>query len=125
MIGVFTLWFAVIMPGHQRGSIALPGERSVNEDGKLTEVGGASCPLCLDDEGDSGAPFEGEGPGKKDPVQKCAICYLTGVLDCPPPMDLDAVRMGVVDEVVFVWVEKVDAFEGSVVVRDRGPPRHI
>ncbi|QQE11651.1 hypothetical protein JD969_19550 [Planctomycetota bacterium] len=122
MVGLFVLWFAVIVPGHQRGAIALPGEKAVRGD----EVGagsgffgGSSCPLCVFDE-EEGA--SGDEPTKA-PTERCAICYITGVLDVPLVVDLTPPPLWLVDDLPYqVAVEEVYVSEVVNEVRGRGPP---
>ncbi|WP_145076728.1 hypothetical protein [Poriferisphaera corsica] len=93
MVGLFVLWFAVVVPGHQRGAIALPGERAARGDefgagGGIFGDGlfsGSGCPLCVVDEN---GKTEGEEEPYKAPTERCAICYITGVLDVPLVIDL-------------------------------------
>ncbi len=54
-----TLWFSVLVPGHTRGQIALPG---------------APAKTCC------------EKPNHAMPVKSCAMCYFIATLDVPPPI---------------------------------------
>ncbi len=85
------LWFGVIVPGHKRGLVLLPG----GEDRPpATTQTGEACPLAkyMAANGSccpSSQPTDSSDPdAPTPPVTHCAICYLTGVLDVPPAPDL-------------------------------------
>jgi hypothetical protein len=90
------LWFGVIVPGHKRGLVLLPG----GEPPVQTKPASAeTCPLAGVMVGTtrgccpgSSVPVSPTAPGSPDgpskmPVTHCAICYLAGVLDVPPAPD--------------------------------------
>lgn len=82
------LWFGVIVPGHKRGLVLLPGG---NDTPPATTASDKPCPLAavMATNGSccpSSSPSKAPAPGT--PVTHCAICYLTGVLDVPPTPDL-------------------------------------
>src|SRR6478609_1433821 len=73
------LWFGVLVPGHRRGMIALPGEQNFSE---LSQA--RSC--CRVEKSKSkGAP---QIPCSRDPAQHCAICHLAMRLSTPPVIDI-------------------------------------
>ena len=83
------LWFGVIVPGHKRGLVLLPGGEPV----QTKPVAGEICPLA----GIMVGTNRGCCPGSKSPaspspaplpVSHCAVCYLAGVLDVPAVPDL-------------------------------------
>jgi hypothetical protein len=84
------LWLNVIVPGHQRGAVALPGEPCRACEPQATTAG-----PCCDD-----APAR-RNPDQphRDPARHCAICYFAArvlppvVVDLtPPPLRLLEVR---------------------------------
>jgi len=82
------LWFGVIVPGHKRGLVLLPGG---NEASPVTTQAGEPCPLAkyMASNGTccpSSQPTDSSDP--QTPVTHCAICYLAGVLDVPAVPDL-------------------------------------
>ncbi|MCC6578931.1 MAG: hypothetical protein IT440_00695 [Phycisphaeraceae bacterium] len=86
------LWFGMIMPGHTRGSIRVPGAERTPTIGSARSCCsrmGQPKPVQdtrpVDSKGDSGenSPGNSGGPGK------CAICYLVATLDVPPPADVN------------------------------------
>ena len=65
------LWLNVLVPGHRRGVVPLPGERCV-----ACEPANRRCPAD-------------RGPSKPvDPAAHCAICYFAARLSPPPAVDL-------------------------------------
>ena len=75
------LWLNVIVPGHQRGVVALPGE---------------SCASCEQSDGSDSKCCEMEQAGKRqdtpapkgDPALHCAICYFAARVTPPEYIDL-------------------------------------
>ncbi|MFA9477147.1 hypothetical protein ACERK3_02450 [Phycisphaerales bacterium AB-hyl4] len=80
-------WFAVIIPGHQRGAILLPGSdtasQSTRDTSRLILTRAATCcPI-------TGQPASSDNPDSPvDPATQCGICYLAGVIDLPTTLDL-------------------------------------
>jgi hypothetical protein len=79
------LWFGVIVPGHKRGLVLLPGgerpttsQSTSGEPCPLAKIMGTNGSCCPAPPSRSPAPL---------PVSHCAICYIVGVLDVPPPPD--------------------------------------
>jgi len=66
------LWLNVVVPGHRRGAVPLPGERCAACSAHAT------CPS-------SGGPDRPAPPG--DPAAHCAICYFAARLSPPPVVD--------------------------------------
>ena len=86
-----TVFFGLILPGHRRGAIPLPGVEAVDSgwadrSGKVdvSNIAEATCPMCV------GWPGYQESPN--DPPEggpaKCALCYLMATLLPPPPLTL-------------------------------------
>jgi hypothetical protein len=66
-------WLNVLVPGHQRGCVALPGAQAV-----------AACPLC-----DSATPAaHSKSHTPVDRSGTCAICFFAAHLSVPPTIDL-------------------------------------
>ncbi len=120
------LWFGVIVPGHKRGLVLLPGgtgsgqtrsaaASKVNEPCPLAEIMGTNGSCCPS----SNKPSD-EGPGA--PVTHCAICYLTGVLDVPPSPDFAPRPLELVQ--VLPWPEPaaVESIPASQTYLGRAPP---
>jgi hypothetical protein len=79
MLGLFSLWFGVIVPGHERGAISVPGYKSPGAGKQACAPRPAHCNSCPAPADDPAGPASPES----DPASHCAICHLTGVLDAP------------------------------------------
>jgi hypothetical protein len=67
------LWLNVVVPGHQRGIVQLPGSEKTQP---------AACPFCAQQEP---APKNGKPIG---PEGNCAICFFAAHLSVPPVVNL-------------------------------------
>ena len=87
LIAFVAAWFGVIVPGHQRGSVVLPGyAQEAEAQGEQADLAADVCEIgkarsCCE------RPADGS-PAPVDPVEKCAICYLVATLSVPPVVDL-------------------------------------
>lgn len=79
-----TLWFGVVVPGHERGQIVLPGYAAPSHCGTASSADASSAPKS------TCCPVpEPDEPGKPaDPITRCAVCYIVATLATPPPVDL-------------------------------------
>jgi len=76
-------WFAVYVPGHERGRVAVPGTQANQAE---------TCPMGVHCE--SG---RSEGPDKQPddpPGSDCAVCDIVAKLTFPAPSDLNAPSVG-------------------------------
>lgn len=94
----FTLWMGVVMPGHTRGVVRLPGMDN-------TQSAAAHC--CCDTAGtcdmtDATAESETNDDPPADPAKCCAVCYLTATLNTPPPVTLYTPYLGQLDELAYL-----------------------
>src|SRR5687767_7541124 len=78
------VWLNVVLPGHTRGCVALPGSHPVT--GAADVIGDSCCPsgpaLRTDgqpDRHDHGAPTD-------DARRRCALCYFAARVSSPPPV---------------------------------------
>jgi hypothetical protein len=76
--GLLAVWFAVVIPAHERGEVALPGTQGSG--------GGDSC--CPVKPADDGPPCHDDG-SDRDPVRRCALCQFVGTLDVAAPLIID------------------------------------
>lgn len=67
------LWLNVLVPGHQRGCISVPGAQVIG-----------ACPLC----DASAPPADSKSHGPVDRSGTCAICFFAAHLTVPPRIDL-------------------------------------
>jgi len=94
----FTLWMGVVMPGHTRGVVRLPGMEN-------TQSAAAQC--CCDTAGtcdmtDATAESATEDDTPADPAKCCAVCYLNATLNTPPPVTLYTPYLGQLDELAYL-----------------------
>ena len=82
------LWLNVIVPGHTRGIVKLPGSPADAPQ---------SCPMC--DAAKAATPTKGTDgtKGKGDPVDGCAICFFAAHLATPPVIDLAPPPLGLAE----------------------------
>ena len=79
------LWLNVIVPGHRRGAVPLPGEKCV------------ACEPPKDDCCPEASGSTKSTPSKPvDPAAHCAICYFAARLSPPPVIDFTPPRPQVV-----------------------------
>ena len=116
-IGWQALWLNVVLPGHTRGAITLPGAatpaRAEVERGGAANVAHACCsvPRSHDD-----VPAREQAPKPGDRA-RCAICYFATGLSVPPAIDLAPAPRCAVD---LLPVPPPDV----VLVRDFPPAYH-
>ena len=110
----FAGWLVLVMPGHKRGIVQMPGGQS--------EQAAASCcepqPSCCTPAESPQSP-----PRPTDPAKHCAICFLKAHLTNPPPVTLYTPFLGELDELAFqVAASVADAQAAPKRVRGRAPP---
>jgi hypothetical protein len=72
------LWLNVIVPGHQRGIVRLPGDACVNCSQPSEDP-----PCCQTKE----QPKSNDCPTRGDPAEHCAICHFAAMLMVPPAIE--------------------------------------
>ena len=100
------LWYAVIVPGHQRGIVTLGGA-----------FGDGSAPSCCS--------MKENDTKKKIPVglrEGCAICDQTAKITPPPVVDLTLSFAGVLSELEPARVFTLSGVQFLAPVEARGPP---
>lgn len=112
----FAAWMVVVIPGHTRGIVKLPGAEQAQQ------ADTASCckpkPACCDTE------HEGDCPDRpSDPAKHCAICFLKARLSDPPPVILYTPYLGELDELAFHLESSLaDDLAAPAGLRGRAPP---
>ena len=109
------LWLNVIVPGHQRGVVRLPGE---------------SCPACEADSAPrecchaqatrQSIPTKHKPAG--DPAQHCAICYFAARLCTPPVIDLSPPPLRLVEQLPVPAAHTRESFKVRPTYYGRAPP---
>jgi hypothetical protein len=122
------LWFGVIVPGHKRGLVLLPGggERAasttvVTQDdepcplAQMMAVSGKCCPS-------SRTPSQSSPGG---PASHCAVCYITGVLDVPLPPDFAPRPLELIQ--ILPWPKPVTVASAPTthIYQGRAPPTSL
>jgi hypothetical protein len=98
------IWFAVIIPGHRRGIITVPGTTPT-----------CDCCCCCDQT--AASPHAPPQSSKN-----CAICYFAAHLDIPPVADLSLPPMGLVDRLDPPAAERGIQRIVLMPYHSRGPP---
>lgn len=111
----FSGWLLLVMPGHKRGIVTLPGA-------EVDQVADVSCcepkPSCCDAQAD-----DCETPKPIDPAKHCAICFLKSHLTDPPPLVLYTPYLGELDELTYLIESSVlDELASPDRIRGRAPP---
>lgn len=109
------LWLNVIVPGHQRGIVRLPGE---------------SCPACEADTRvrecchtqttKESVPAKHNPAG--DPAQHCAICYFAARLCTPPVIDLSPPPLRLAEQLPFPAAHIRESSQVFPTYYGRAPP---
>lgn len=107
-------FFVVIVPGHRRGVIELPGHQTDSD----SAVYAGFCPLCvMIPVGNSGDPPPADAP------VNCAICFLKANLDTPPQVVLPPVFFEQMDYLLNSPVSvTVISVAPQFWIRGRAPP---
>jgi len=108
------LWLNVIVPGHQRGVVALPGERCA-----ACERPERSTSECCDMK--EGGKRE-DVPPKGDPALHCAICYFAARVTPPDYVDLTPPPLRFSHQVPVPTAEIRTSIELVPTYEGRGPP---
>ena len=103
-------WFGVIVPGHERGQIKLPGAGATQ-----------GCDSCCD----APASHPKSSKEKADPAANCAICFLTAQLQTPTTIDLTLPHVGLLGVLPVLPLIALDGVRFIPTVQGRGPPVHL
>ncbi len=127
LLAIFGLWFGVIVPGHERGAITVPGykpachgvvceqpARAVGETAKKVAVCG-DCPT----DAKQSTPTEGS---KRERARHCAVCQLVGVLGAPAVIHFTPPTVELIGSLPLPAYVSVVGIDLSDSIRSRGPP---
>jgi hypothetical protein len=106
MVVFCALWYGIILPGHERGAITLPGSN-------CCDVKAASCHT---------APHPDKSDRKSDPVRTCAVCQLVSVTAPPTVIAIDVQKLHLLAELPSVAYLSPDLAAVSRPQSGRGPP---
>ena len=141
LIGVFSLWFGVIVPGHERGAIRVAGSVAAPNHPSMAVAAGDSChttapvakPTCghcpatsatSASSSDDSAPQSSDSKSKLpvDRSQHCAICKFIGVLDAPVMVSYDLPQFYQLATLEPLPVECLTGVQHFFISSCRGPP---
>lgn len=107
------VWFNAIVPGHQRGMVALPGE---------------TCAACQPDtdaccpEMAAPKPPQRKAPASGDPASHCAICHFAAALSTPPAIEFSPPPLTFLQSIEPAVVERAAAVLFTTPYDGRAPP---
>jgi len=104
------LWLNVIVPGHTRGMVALPGAA-------CESCGQAQRECCSSSRADPShrAPV-------RDPASHCAICFFAVRISLPPVIDFTPPRLGLAEILDPPAPRAAVTIRIPLALRDRAPP---
>ncbi|WP_428938727.1 DUF2946 family protein [Fontivita pretiosa] len=108
-----TLWLNVILPGHTRGIVTLPGGSDDPASGRV------ACSGCCGGGGSDSSPTDKPTPRDR---ARCAICFFAARLTAPPVVDL---RPPPLELTALVPIPRPVAFESLQLIPaydSRAPP---
>ncbi len=106
------VWLNVILPGHQRGALTLPGDVDSCNSCQTT----TPCPQCA-----SGNPETKRVPTPGDKA-RCALCFFAVRLTIPATVDLTAPLHGFVERLVFPTPAVCESLFRNPTYLGRAPP---
>ena len=105
-----TLWLNVIVPGHTRGMVALPGS-------ECDSCAQPARPCCAQEHTDASHPKP-----VRDPASRCSICYFAARVSLPPVIDFIPPRLGMVEVLDPPAPQSASSIPVARTLRDRAPP---
>ncbi|MEM9345692.1 MAG: hypothetical protein AAGB26_03640 [Planctomycetota bacterium] len=111
----FSGWLLLVMPGHKRGIVTLPGAEIEHAQAEsCCNPQPSCCELC---------PGGCEAPGPVDPAKHCAICFLKSHLTDPPAIVLYTPYLGELDELAYLIESSIlESLATLAGIRGRAPP---
>jgi hypothetical protein len=96
-------WFGVIVPGHRRGQIALPGWTKT-----CCSIPAAHC--------------DGSRPDSPPQPAACAVCHFLAMLDLPTPVQLDVPSLTFLRPSAYLPQASLFSAEVRPTCSERAPP---
>ncbi|MEM6506923.1 MAG: hypothetical protein AAF711_15915 [Planctomycetota bacterium] len=111
----FSGWLLLVLPGHKRGIVTLPGAEIEHAQAELCcNPQPSCCELC---------PDGCEVPGPIDPAKHCAICFLKSHLTDPPAVVFYTPYLGELDELAYLTESSIlESLATLAGIRGRAPP---
>lgn len=122
----FAGWLLMVMPGHKRGIVTLPGSEAAAQQASCCEPTPDCCqPTAPAPDASCCTLDAGTDPSRPiDPAKHCAICFLKAHLTDPPPVTFYTPFLGELDELDY---EVEPSLTASLAApersRGRAPPR--
>ncbi|QOV88271.1 hypothetical protein [Humisphaera borealis] len=121
-------WLLVILPGHQRGAMAVAGT-TINE----TATKGGSCVVekrhsCCDTSASSPAGTGGKSSQSENPLKKlshCAVCHIAVRLTPAPPPDFVPSPTGLVERLSPSGPGAIASIHIALPYDATGPPARL
>ncbi len=108
-----TFWLNVVIPGHTRGAVSLPG--TTCESCRQPLLSGCS----------TGTGRSSSHTPVRDPASHCAICYFAARLTLPPVVDFTPPRLGLAEILDPPAPQIVDSLRVVLPFDGRAPPSHV
>jgi hypothetical protein len=110
------LWYGVLVPGHNRGQIVLPGGGGAAD----SRIAHRCCPA------DGTRPGQRNDPRHHDrerPTGPCAVCFFIAGIDLPPPVTVISARLGLAGVRDLPAPHEPLAARPLLPFHSRGPPQ--
>ena len=129
LLAIFGLWFGVIVPGHERGVITVPGFKPACHEASCEMADAAPAPAC------GGCPIEARAKAKeakekeakekdsrRQRAQHCAVCQSVGVLGAPVVIVFAPPTVELIGCLPLPAYQSVTGIDAVDLTRSRGPP---
>mgnify|MGYP006983103404 CR=1 FL=1 len=119
------LWFAVIAPGHTRGTIKLAGPDACCApavESKPAPVMDSCCVMPASESAKDSHCSDEEQPKPTDPASCCAICYFNATLQVTAPYQLTLLAGDVIAQLTPLAPATIQAHHHFEALSRRGPP---
>lgn len=130
----FAGWLLLVMPGHKRGIVTLPGAEAAQpsccepKPPSCCDTAAASTSPDCDTDRAAGSDCDTDNstdtdPRPTDPAKHCAICFLKAHLTDPPPLTLYTPYLGELDELAYLTESSISQGQAAPhQLRGRAPP---
>lgn len=123
LIGIFSLWFGIIVPGHERGAIRVAGANTnATGDASCHTVAKSTCDHCPTQSSHSSQSSDQPVKAPADPSQHCAICKFIGLLDAPIVIQFELPTVELMGMLDPPALRSIAALSVLSIDRGRGPP---
>jgi len=107
LVIVEAIWLNVVVPGHQRGCIQLPGVAAI-----------PVCPFCAA----AATSHDSKSSSPTGPAATCAICFFAAHLSIPPTIDLTPPPLRPAGLVDAPAIHSLISRQAQIPFDGRGPP---